>query len=47
MKVPCDPLYNAPERSHGGGETHPKPRDKESLLKKGRRSRSTMVKFFI
>ncbi|XP_020880753.1 uncharacterized protein LOC110228283 [Arabidopsis lyrata subsp. lyrata] len=27
MKVPCDPLYKAPERSHGGGETHPNSRD--------------------
>ena len=29
MKVPCDPVYNAleMEKSHKGGETHPKSRE--------------------
>ncbi|KAG7633024.1 hypothetical protein ISN44_As03g031260 [Arabidopsis suecica] len=30
MKVPCDPLYTAP-RSHGGSETHAKPRDTKNV----------------
>ncbi|XP_019097756.1 PREDICTED: uncharacterized protein LOC109131345 [Camelina sativa] len=42
MKMPCVPLYDAPMRSFRGGETDPKPRDIGE-----RRSRSTMVRFFI